>query len=67
MFGKKFYACTRMSKRINEVISDIDYEMRCLRQEWLLTEEVELGMYKVIARLEDYYWQLKNPTALRSK
>lgn len=40
MFGKKFYACRKMSKRINEVISDIDYEMRCLRREGLLTEEV---------------------------
>lgn len=67
MFGKKFYACTRMSKRIDEIISDIDYEMRCLRQEWLLTEETERGMYKAMARLGYYYWQLKNPTALSSK
>lgn len=67
MFGKKFYACTRMSKRINEVISDIDYEMRCLRREGLLTEETERGMHEVMARLEDYYWQLKNPTALSTK
>lgn len=64
MFWNKFHACHDMSNRIQLAIDVIDDEMRRLQVERLLTPQNEIGMYLALSKLNRYYWELKNPTAL---
>lgn len=64
MFWSNFYACQGMSDRIQLAINAVDDEMRRLEVEMMLTPDTRLGMYKALCKLNRYYWDLKNPTAV---